>query len=473
MKIYLSTLKAAIRSRVALTLCGLMLAHINSAQSQETYASGACSQVPGSQTCIDSTPCKTGSDGEQICLSTATLPTGATQVAFSCWQYSYNYACAGSTTDTCGQYRNNPACGVIESVCSDTLAETGQCDEWTYTYQCQTQAQQTASQMSCTNGLFNDSQFTTPPNTNNSFIYAAIGLEALGEAQNYTNGDDLFAGVSESCRKGYAGIQNCCKSSPGAQSNSQIATVAIGAGLSAVKYVGEQAVDAASPYVFDFMYQEGLFGAGAYQFASSASTLTGTNLAAGGLSVGAYGFTVGTGSMPAGLLGGNIDLLSGSDGYLAFNPYVFAAIVAIQIFESLSSCSQGEQLLAMHKGANLSTYIGETCAKSVLGSCIQYVDTYCSFNSQLAEIINIQGKTQLGLPLAGCAGLTPAQLSSVNFTKINFGAFEVEMLQQAQKYMPTSTSISTNYQPLMQGTGSGSSQSGTNSVLPTYPSSSQ
>ena len=439
----------------------------------QSYAPGACSEVPGSQTCVDTTPCKTDSTGTQVCLSNATLPAGALQVPYTCWQYSYQYACLGATTNTCSQYQSNPACGVINSVCSDTLAETGQCDEWTYTYQCQTQAQQTGSQMSCTDGLFDDSQFTTPPNTNNSFIYAAIGLEALGEGQNYTNGNDLFAGVSESCRKGYGGIQNCCKAAPGAQSNSQIATIAIGAGMSAVKYVGEEAVDAASPYVFDFMYQAGMFGAGAFQFASNASTLTGTSLAAGGLSAGAYGFTVGTGAMPAGLFGGNISLLAGPDGYLAFNPYVFAIVVAIQIFESLSSCSQAEQMLAMHKGANLSTYIGETCSKSVLGACIQYTDTYCSFNSQLAEIINIQGKTQLGLPLAGCAGLTPTQLGQINFQEINFGPFEQQILQQAEQYMPTSTTISTNYQPLMQGAGSGSSQSSTNSVLPTYPSSSK
>lgn len=437
--------------------------------SQESYAAGACSAVPDSQTCIDTTPCKTDSSGQQVCLSTATLPTGALQVPYSCWQYSYEYACTGTTTDTCEQYRDNSACGVQSSVCNDTIAETGECDQWTYTYQCQTAAEQTAQQQNCTSGIFDDSGFTTPANTNNSFLTAALGLEILGEGQTYEDGDALFSGTSESCRKGYEGIQNCCKSSPGAQSNSQIASLALGAAATAVKYVGEKAVDLASPYVFDYMYANGLFGNGAFQFASTASSVAGaTSTAASGVSLGAYGFTIGTGTMPAGVLGGNMSLLSGTDGYLAFNPYVFAAYVAIQIITNLMNCSSAEQLLALHKGENLSTYIDETCAKSVGGTCLQYVDNYCSFNSQLAEIINIQGKTQLGLPLAGCSGLTVTQVEEIDFTKIDFSAFTAQMLEQAEANLPSSSDISSSYSTVEQGATSGSSQSTGSAVLPTY-----
>lgn len=448
-----------------LTVCviGLFLAHLAPA-----FAGAACTQVPGSQTCIDATPCKTMSNGIQVCLSTTTPPTGAQQVPYSCWQYTYDYACPGSTTDTCGPYRDNAACGVLSSTCNDTIAETGQCDEWTYTYQCKTQAEQTTSQMSCTNGLFDTSQFTTPTVTNGSFIKAAIALEAANEGTTYTNGLTVFAGAEESCRKGYGGIQNCCKSSPGASSNSAISSLILGAAGSTVKYLGEKAIDMASPYVFDFMYANNMFGAGTFQLASTASSVAGGTSLASGFSLGAYGFTVGTGAMPAGVLGGNIELMSGTDGYLAFNPYVFAAIVAIQTIENLMSCSQAEQLLALHKGANLSTFVDETCSKKVLGTCIQYVDEYCSFNSVLSEIINIQGKTQLGVPIAGCGGLTPDQLQQIDFTKIDFGPFEQEILQQAEQYMPSSSSIKSSYTNSMQSTTSGSAQSATSSVLPTY-----
>jgi conjugal transfer mating pair stabilization protein TraN len=223
------------------------------------------------------------------------------------------------------------------------------------------------------------------------------------------------------------------------------------------------------------MYTNGLFTQALTENFTTAFSLDaangggtlGTSLAANGFSVGAFGFTAGTGTMSAGLFGGNMELASfGSNGYLAFNPYVFAAMVAIQVIEGLSKCSQAEQLLALHKGSNLSTYIDTTCAKSVLGSCVQYVEEYCSFNSLLAEIINIQGKTQLGLPLAGCGGLTPAQISAIDFTKIDFSAFTSQMEQQALSNLPTN--ISGNYKPIEQSKGTGTSQSGTSSVLPTY-----
>ncbi|MDN8102599.1 conjugal transfer protein TraN [Burkholderia multivorans] len=456
------------------TLLALIMAPL--AAVAQTYPAGACSLVPGSQTCVDTTPCKTDATGQQICLSTASLPSGALQVPYSCWQYAYNYACQGTTTDTCAQYRNDPSCGVVQSVCNDTIAETGKCDEWTYTYQCQTQPQQTAQQLNCTSGLFNDGGFPTPANGNNSFLTGALGLEMLGEAQTYTDGNSLFAGVAESCRKGYEGIQNCCKSTPGAQSNSAVMSAAIGAAGSVLKYAGEKLIDLASPYVFDAMYSNGIFTQALTENFTTAFSLNaangggtlGTNLAANGLSVGAFGFTVGFGTMGGGLFGANMQLASfGSDGYLAFNPYVFAAEVAIQIITQLMSCSQAEQMLALHKGAGLSTFINETCAKSVLGACIQYVDNYCSFNSVLAEIINIQGKTQLGLPLAGCGGLTPAQISSIDFTKIDFSAFTNQMMQQAEQNLPQN--IKSDYTPIEQNSSSGTAQSSTNPVLPSYP----
>jgi conjugal transfer mating pair stabilization protein TraN len=99
---------------------------------------------------------------------------------------------------------------------------------------------------------------------------------------------------------------------------------------------------------------------------------------------------------------------------------------------------------------------------------VQYVDNYCSFNSLLAEIINIQGKTQIGLPLVGCGGLTPAQLSSIDFSKIDFSAFTSQMAAQATANLPTN--ISGNYTPIEQNSSSGSAQSGSSAVLPTYPS---
>jgi conjugal transfer mating pair stabilization protein TraN len=352
---------------------------------------------------------------------------------------------------------------VVGSTCQDTTPSTGQCNEWQYTYQCQTQAAQTQQQLSCAGGIIGPT-IATPSNPNKTFAQAAVAQEILNEGATYNNKGILFGGVQETCTKGDVGIHNCCKSSPGAKTNGQVMNIAVGAAASVVKYAGSAAIDWASPYVYDAMYSNGIWTNG------MASGM-GTNLAASGFSLGAYGFTYSTVAVAqgSGFMGGATPLFgNASSGYMSFNPYVFAAMVVISYLESLSSCTSQEQLLAMHKGAGLSTYISETCSSSMLGLSSMCTDTYCSFNSVLAEIINIQGKTQLGLSIANCQGITSAQLSQIDFTKVNFSAFTQSLLQNAQNGSPTSSSMSSGYSPILQNATSGSSQNARSSALPAY-----
>jgi len=442
------------------------------------YASGACSLIPSSQTCVDSTPCKTDSSGIAVCLAGVPLPTGGVSTSETCWQYSYQYACASPTgsVNTCSSYQTNSSCSVLSSVCEDTTASTGTCDEWQYTYQCQTQAAVTQPQTVCGDSMINTTAMPTPSNPNNSFSQAAVAQELLNEGATYSSGGFLFGGVQESCTKGYGGIKNCCKSTPGGKTNSAVSGIAFGAAASVVKYEGSVAVDWASPYVYDAMYNSGIWTSGMVQsFLDTGGANFGTSLAASGFSVGAYGFTYSTvaATSGSGFMGGTTTLFGNADaGFLEFNPYVFAAMVVIAVIEDLTSCTSAEQLLALHKGSGLSTYINENCSNSFLGACLEYTDNYCSFNSVLAEIINIQGKKQLGLSIASCQGITPAQLSQINFSQINFGAFTQSILQNAQNNVPTSTSISGAYTPILQNKTQGSAQSTDSLMLPTYPTTS-
>jgi len=132
---------------------------------------------------------------------------------------------------------------------------------------------------------------------------------------------------------------------------------------------------------------------------------------------------------------------------------------------SLHSCTQEEQLLAMHRGANLSNYNNEVCNSKFLGSCLLYQDNYCSFNSVLAEIVNVQGKAQLGLNVSDCTGLTVQQVGSLNFATMNFSAFTSTMLQQAEAGLPKT--ITSDYTPVMQATSQGSAQTAGNGLA--YP----
>jgi conjugal transfer mating pair stabilization protein TraN len=432
----------------------------------QTYAPGACTPIPNSKTCVDTTPCKVDSTGVSTCLAGQAVPPGGISLPQTCWQYSYDYACSdsGSSQNTCTPYQNNAACSVISSQCQDVQQPSGQCDAWTYTYQCQTAPGQTGQQVQCTNGLFDTSQYPTPANPNSTFALAAVTQEMMREGQLYSDhGNNLFAGVKETCRKGYGGLQNCCKSMPGAESNSVASQVAFGAAASVVKYAGEQAVDWASSYMFDAMYNNGLWtDAMTSAFATGEDTF-GTDLASSGFSVGAFGFSYSTVDVGGqGLLGANDTLMNfgPGNGFLEFNPYVLAAALVVMYVESLISCNNEEQMLGMHKGANLSVYVSESCSSSILGSCVQWTDSYCSFNSVLAKIINIQGKTQLGLDTSDCTGLSIAQVQQIDFTRIDFSEFTASLTDNAAAHVPTSTTIQQSYAPVMQAVSGGSAQTG-------------
>lgn len=441
----------------------------------QTYASGACTAVPNSKTCVDATPCKQSATGETLCLSTATsVPTAALTIPQTCWQYGYQYACQGQTSaNSCTPYETNSACSVVGSICNNTNPSTGQCTGWNYTYNCQTQAAQTMQQMVCTGGVFAATAMVTPTVKNNTFPAVAAATEIMRQAQAYgANGQNIFMGVQESCTQGYFGIKDCCKSSPGAKSNAAIANIVLGAGYSTVKYAGSVAIDTVSPYVFDAMYQVGTWTDNfALQLAGSEGV---TNLSASGFSVGAYGFTYGTGTVAgvegSGLMGGNT-LIAGTDGsYVSFNPYVLAAVVAIQYLQALAACSSQEQLLALHRGANLSVFVSQDCSNKIpiIGTCVEYTSQYCSFNSVLAKLINQQGKAQLGIGFAGCSGLTTDQLTQIDFSKLNLTEFTNAVVTKTTASTPTN--MPGNYTPVMQQATKGTAQK-TTSTLPTYPSS--
>ncbi len=444
--------------------------------------SGSCSLIPSSKRCVDTTPCKQAGEGI-ACLAGVSAPMGAVSLSQSCWQYAYDFACESDVVDTCKPYEQNAACAVVASKCTDYIAETGKCSEYLNTYSCKTKDAVKEDRLSCASGVFDDSMLPRPANENTTFVKAALAQEILRQSATYGDkGSNIFGGVLETCSKGYWGIKNCCKSLPGGQSNSAMAALAMSAGYSAAKYVGGAAVDMASPYVFDAMFAGGEYLSGlAWDIASNSSAVVvdfasnspvGTGFSAGGPSLSAYGFTFQSGiaAQGSGLLGANTTLAtfgSGSSTYsITFNPYVFAAMVAIQVIQNLASCTDQERLLGMHKGANLSVYIKEECSQKILGSCVEWRQTYCSFNSVLAKLINTQGKPQLGLPVSDCKGISVDQISKLDFTKIDFSEFTGAIVQQATKNTPTN--IQGNYTPVMQRATSGSSQ-GTNLVIPTYP----
>ena len=426
---------------------------------------GSCSLIPDSKSCVDTTPCKTDTQGNQVCLAGSDLPAGAIAIPQTCWQYSYAYACSGqSGLNSCTPYETDKGCSLVSSTCLDKVPETGQCSTWQYTYQCLVEPEQTEPRVVCSGGLFNPEDFAAPTNRNSNFAKAAILQEIMREAQVYTQ-NGIFSGVSESCTKGYFGIKNCCTPSPGGKSNSAMMNMAFGAAANVVKYAGGQAISVASEYMYDMLYDNGFVTQGMMSDLLTNDRF-GTNFASNPLSASAWGFTLGFGAPPTGAA----DFIMAGGGqwdaaYISYNPYSLAAQVAIMYIQSLASCDQSEQLLALHRGQSLSVFVGEQCVKKVLGSCIEWRNNYCSFNSVLAKIINTDGKKQLGQNLSNCSGISTDDLARIDFTRVDFSEFTSAVVNQATRNLPAN--INGNYTPLMQNASSGSSQ-GNNPVLPSY-----
>ena len=463
-------MKPLIQSLLVIIAVGFFAPTVRAQSSQES-----CALVPNSGSCVDATPCKKVS-GTDVCLSNvANLPAGALRTDKTCWQWNYEFACAGQKPiDTTEQYAKNPKCKEVSRVCVDKIPETGACTQYEFTYQCETQAAVTTETNTCKSGLFNVQE---PPHPkSDTFSKAALAMEISRQAQLYNKqGEMIFSGVSESCKKGYFGLKNCCKTAPGASNNASLMASVLGqAAIGGIKYVGGSIIDYGSTFVFDAMYQNDIWTAGMTQMFQQEGTLNsfGTSLASNGLSVGAYGFTwtTGTAEIGSGLMGGTtvVGEVGGfGGGTLTFNPYVFAAVVALQVIQDLMSCSVSEQSLSLHRGASLSSFVREECSQRVpiVKTCIEWTSTFCSFNSVLAKIINTQGKPQLGLDVSNCAGLSMEQVGQLDFTKIDFSEFSSQMLDRAVANTPTD--MKTNYTPVISTTTGGSQQGGS-TVLPSY-----
>ncbi len=461
-----------IMHRIAIPLMALLC---NNVHASPLTGFGYCAVEPTKkQVCIDKTPCKSFSNGLTACLNGVALPANAISAKASCWSYQTTYSCQDSSSiDNCStapwmkQY--GAACQQTDVVCDSVIPENGKCASWRYTYSCETSPAQTAQVLQCSStALGVNLDMPTPVTAKNSPVKAAAMLEAARQISTYSectaneaiaNPDgclnkSMFNGVYETCTKGYYGLKNCCVSQPGGQSNAAVKGMLMGQGAQVAKFAGEKAIDTASPYVFDAMYSAPQYTQGmilamtdsSSVIMSEAGDIIGTNFASGGLSLGAYGFTFGTGTFTGSM--GSIALAEGSWGYVSFNPYVFAAVVAIQVVQTLAQCEQSEQLLGMHKGQNLSVKVKEECVQKVpvIGTCIKWQEGWCSYNGAFGKILGTQGRAQLGLGLdQSCTGLTVGQLQKLNWDALDLSEFTSQIAAQATKNVPNSQTVSGTY----------------------------
>jgi hypothetical protein len=247
------------------------------------------------------------------------------------------------------------------------------------------------------------SNFNTAYADDADFARTMTMLEAARESGVYLDIDKLtvFDGEGNSCSVGL--LKNCCRvDAAGARLTNQRV---FGAGSTLVYDVLTNSINQ------QFIRQGVASLLGGAGFSGSFTT---------------YGVTVALegAALPAG------STLVGSAGSMAvaFNPWSLAVSVVLYVALDAMACGDGENKLAMKRGAGLCHETGEYCSRRLLGRCITRTHTHCCFNSKLSRIVNEQGRVQVGKAWGSarapdCGGFGIAQLQSLDFAAMDLTEF--------------------------------------------------
>ncbi len=396
-----------------------------------------------------------------------------------CWKWSRNYDCTSTDVhSTCGPFENDPNCTLINTKCSDTNEINGACILTTKEYQCVTGHTPVESVVNCAGNIFclgdTGGCFDATRTPDNDFANAVTMMEISRQAGTYVDPNTLtvFNGQKADCKKIIFGLSNCCKSNTKGKgmSNqnfaSQLASQAVsGIVVEGIDYVGFSMGNLfGSFYTYDALFMsdapnwmvngvESIFG----QFGVS-------NTYTFNPSISAFGFTGTFGAMPTTTLGvsniymGKSALFGMGNATFYFNPAMFGISVAVMLINELIACDADEQELALKKGAGLCHRVGSWCDKKILGACVRRKEGYCCYNSKLARIIQQQGKGQLGLGWGSpknpnCGGLTPAQLTSLDFSLMNFSEFYADVLKRQMDTNAAATHVQSHAQSILNTMG--------------------
>ena len=94
----------------------------------------------------------------------------------------------------------------------------------------------------------------------------------------------------------------------------------------------------------------------------------------------------------------------------------------------LGNCSSAERELAQERHDGNTHYLGEFCARRILGICVTRERRWCVFGSKLGRIFQEQGRRQLGVGWGSCRGLTVAEIEGIDFDALDLSEFTADLL---------------------------------------------
>lgn len=127
---------------------------------------------------------------------------------------------------------------------------------------------------------------------------------------------------------------------------------------------------------------------------------------------------------------------------------------------SLTECKTKEEELGLQKQKGQCHYVGKYCSKKVLGKCVEKKKAYCCFQSKLGRLVQEQGRLQLNQGWGSgkrsiCTGLTPEQLQSLDFSKMDLDEFYQDVTDKTKltNFQETSQKVQERIKAFYQENG--------------------
>ena len=105
----------------------------------------------------------------------------------------------------------------------------------------------------------------------------------------------------------------------------------------------------------------------------------------------------------------------------------------VLVESGLLGCSAHEVELAEARAAGVTHYLGEYCAKRILGICRRRDRAWCVFTSQLGRILHEQARPQLGRGWNDCDGFTVAEIQRIDFDRVDLSEFTSTLLDESRE----------------------------------------
>lgn len=348
---------------------------------------------------------------QEVCVLSGQQMVAGELETRDCWSKTSVWACEDRVD--AGDCKPFAESGCVEGaeVCTET--SNGKCVEWKRNYTCEdgqgpASTEQCESVTYCENADGTEGVCYDMSSEADKDMPAVLALLEAGRQAGTYMTDSLFAGQSYHCRLPFGGFgQSCCF--VGKQKGNMFTNAAMtaagfmgGGGTDPVNYIKQ----GATSYVKDAMFG-GSFLSGGMSFINPLQSFSFNGLGMSGGMMGAF----------------------------QFNPATFALSVAINVVLAAIMCApnEAEIKLGQLRKDNLCKEIGSYCSKKKLGVCLRKKRSYCCWNSTLAKIIAMEGRTQLqkqginknwgSAKSPNCSGFTKDQFTKLDLGKMDFSEF--------------------------------------------------